>query len=134
MLHFVNVLTSTISSFTANNQVPYRDVLIVTNGVQQRYLIMQSTNITVNVNLNDSLMVIVRAVGNVSVLNVSSDRRFTCATSFACNSETQDVANRQLLCSLRSPVELSDDGRMLLVRLLNHSVELTRIVIKCKYW
>ena len=129
-----------ISSFTANNRAPYRDIVIYINGREQRSLEQSNVDrissdygsVNITLNLNETLVFVVRAVGNVSVLNASSDQRFTCATDFACNSETRrDVANRQLLCVLRSPVELSDDGRMLLV-LLNHSVELVKVVIKCK--
>ena len=88
----------------------YRDFRILINGLLQYY--HNSTNITLDVGSN--LTVVVLAVGNVSVINVS-DPRFICETDFACSHNPDGLPNRYLKCSLRTPAELSDDGRSLLV-------------------
>ena len=90
----------------------YRDFLIYINGVlQYRY---NSTNVTLDVGSN--LTVVIRAVGlNVSVIT-ANDTRFTCKTGFACNQQynLDNVPNRYLQCSLRTPAKQSDNGRTLL--------------------
>lgn len=83
------------------------------NNTWQQY---HNNNTNVTVDLGDSLTVVVRGVGNISMIN-TSDPRFICETDFACNMELgiSDVSNRGVECSLRTPAELSDNGRTLTV-------------------
>ena len=98
---------------TANDDVPYRDVLVYINSTLQQG---HHNNTNVTVDLGDSLTVAVRGVGNISMIN-ASDPRFICETNFACNMQLRlsAVSNRGVECSLRTPVELSDNGRTLTV-------------------
>ena len=98
---------------TVNDDTPYRDVLVYINNTWQQYH-NNNTNITVHV--GDSLTVVVRGVGNISMIN-ANDPRFICETNFACNMELSlsDVSNRGVECSLRTAAELSDNGRTLTV-------------------
>lgn len=100
------------SSFLASDDVPYRDVQIYINHVLQGS--QSSTNITIYV--GDNVTVVVRAVGNISVISASDqDEHFICRTHFACNNDTRNnVHNLRLQCSLQS-AELSNDGRTLVV-------------------
>ena len=111
----------------ASDDVPYRDVQVYINHVLQGS--QNSTNITLGV--GDNVTIVVRAVGNISVINASNqDERFVCRTHFACNSETRkNIHNRHLLCSLQSAM-LSDDGRTLVVIL--DGVEWNRFIITCE--
>ena len=113
--------------FLASDDVPYRDAQVYINHVWQDS--QNSTNITLDV--GDHVTVVVRAVGNVSVINASyRDERFVCRTHFACNSETlNDVHNRDLRCSLQSAM-LSDDGRTLVVVL--DGMKWKRFIITCE--
>ena len=97
--------------YLANNDRPYRDVLVYKNGVLQNSY--NGTNVTVDAHVGDSISVVVRAIGNVSALNASNER-FRCFTSFACEQHTRsNVDNRYTQCTLSSPAEASDDGRVL---------------------
>ena len=81
----------------------------------------------------DNLRIVIRAVGNVSVIKATSNKRFTCTTMFTCNRKAlaiDYVPNRILQCSLHSPAKLGDNGGTLIVKIDN--VELTRILINCK--
>ena len=111
----------------ASDDVPYRDVQVYINHVLQGS--QNSTNITLGV--GDNVTIVVRAVGNISVINASNqDERFVCRTHFACNSETRkNIHNRHLLCSLQSAM-LSDDGRTLVVIL--DGVGWNRFIITCE--
>ena len=95
----------------------YRDFRILINGLLQYY--HNSTNVTLDVGSN--LTVVVLAVGNVSVIN-ASDPRFICETEFACGHNPDGLSNRYLKCSLRTPAELSDNGRTLLVSIDNNEM------------
>ena len=111
----------------ASDDVPYRDIKVYINHVLQGS--QNSTNITLGV--GDNVTIVVRAVGNISVINASNqDERFVCRTHFACNTETRkNIHNRHLLCSLQSAM-LSDDGRTLVVIL--DGVEWNRFIIICE--
>ena len=121
-------------SFIANDDIPYRDLLIYVNSVLEdhRYHDNISLAWSFALDIGDNFTIIVRAVGNVSVISVhnASYERFTCKIEFTCEKHLDEVANRCLQCSLRSPAELSDDGREL--RILIDNVELTTINITCK--
>ena len=81
--------------------------------------------------VGSNLTLAVRAVGNVSVIN-ASDERFICKTGFACNRETRnDVDNRYLQCSLRTPANINDNGRILTIMLDN--MELNRFSLTGSY-
>ena len=98
------------------------------NGVLQYHY--NSTNVIVDACVGDNITVVARAFGNVSVLN-ASDERFTCITGFGCEKHTRNyIDNRYLQCSLNSPAEPSDDGRMLTILL--DDTELITIRITCK--
>lgn len=121
------MLIRSSSIFVANDGKPYRDVLVFINGVLQD--LRNVTNISLNA--GDNLTLAVQAVGNVAVINASDDR-FICKTGFACNSATRtDVENRYLQCSLRTPANESDDGRVLRITLDN--TQLINITINCKW-
>ena len=111
--------SGTVSSYAVvlKDDIVYRDFRILINGVLQYY--HNSTNVTLDVGSN--LTVIVLAVGNVSVIN-ASDQRFICVTDFACKHNPDGLSNRYRKCSLRTPAELSDDGRTLLVSIDNTEI------------
>ena len=96
-----------------NDDIPYRDVLVYINDTWQQY---HNNNTNVTVHVGDSLTVVVRGVGNISTIN-ATDPRFICETHFACNMQLglSDVSNYGVECSLRTPAELSDNGRTLTV-------------------
>ena len=92
-------------------------LVYINNTWQQHH--HDSTHVTVNV--GDSLTVVFRGVGNIS-LNATNminatDPQFLCETNFACNMQLglSDVSNRGMQCSLRTPAKLSDNGRILTV-------------------
>ena len=87
-----------------------------------------STNFDLYV--DDNITVFVVAVGNVSVIS-ANEERFTCSTGFPCNNQSSEVANRYLACSLRTPANMSDDGRVLRI-LLDTEMELTTITLSSK--
>ena len=89
-----------------------------------------NTNVTVNV--GDTLTVVVRGVGNITTIN-ATDPRFLCETNFACNMQLglSDVSNRGVVCSLHTPAELSDNGRILTVVL--DKMDQLNITITGKY-
>ena len=111
--------SGTVSSYAVivRENTVYRDFRILINGVLQYY--HNSTNVTLDV--GNDLTVVVLAVGNVSVIN-ASDQRFTCVTDFACKHNPDGLSNRYLKCSLRTPAELSDNGRTLVVSVDNTEV------------
>ena len=120
-LHSFSCVVPEASSGTVSNyavivkeHTVYRDFRIVIDGVLQYY--HNSTNVKLEVGSN--LTVVVLAVGNVSVIN-ASDPRFTCETDFACTHNPDGLSNRYLNCSLRTPAELSDNGRTLSVSIDN---------------
>ena len=81
--------------------------------------------------VGDNITVFVLAVGNVSMINASDPERFTCATEFPCSVQPRNqVGNRYRKCSLRTPANMSDDGRMLRITL--DGMELTTINITSK--
>ena len=108
--------SGTVSSYAVivREHSVYRDFRILINGVLQYY--HNSTNVTLDVGSN--LTVVVLAVGNVSVINVS-DSRFVCVTDLACKHNPDGLSSRYQKCSLRTPAELSDDGRTLLFSIDN---------------
>lgn len=112
--------------FSANDSSPYRIVQVNINGV------LQDRNGSTNFDLyvGDNITVFVLAVGNVSLINASNEERFICATHFPCNAQSSEVADRYLECSLRTPANMSDDGRVL--RILLDKMELTTITISSK--
>jgi len=63
----------------------------------------------------DDLMVVIRGVGNISVIREINNTGFSCKTVFACNgqarTEVNEVQSRDLRCSLDSP---ADGGGMLI--------------------
>ena len=126
----------TILQFIATDDMPYRDVLMYVNGVKVLQDHWNSTNVNVTLDVGDNIRLVIRAVGNVSVIN-ASDARFTCVTGFACNRLTlHAVSNRYVQCSLRTPVEPTDDGRTLAVVIHNVEEEMSSSVTingKCKY-
>ena len=111
--------SGTVSSYAVivREHSVYRDFRILINGVLQYY--HNNTNVTLDV--GSDLTVVVLAVGNVSVIN-ASDRRFICVTDFACKHNPDGLSNRYLKCSLRTPAELNDNGRTLLVSIDNTEV------------
>ena len=120
-LHSFNCVVPEAPSGTVSNyavivkdHIVYRDFRILINGVLQYY--HNSTNVTLDVGSN--LTIIVLAVGNVSVIN-ASDQRFICVTDYACKHNPDGLSNHYQKCSLRTPAELSDDGRTLLVSIDN---------------
>ena len=112
--------SGTVSSYAVivREHTMYKDFRILINGVLQYY--HNSTNVTID--MGSDLTVVVLAVGNVSVINASQDRRFTCLTDFACKHNPNDLSNHYLKCSLRTPAELSDDGRTLVLSVDNTAV------------
>ena len=102
----------------ANDNNPRRAVRIYING--------ELDNRTdVYVDIGDSVDILVLAAGNVSNIT-TSDERFRCRTDFPCQ-QGNPMKNRYRSCSLRTPVNASDDGRTL--RILVDSVELETIQI-----
>ena len=80
--------------------------------------------------IGDNVGLVVRAFGNVSFIN-ASDPHFNCVTGFACNKQTlHNVDNRYVQCTLRTPVELSDNGRIITVTIDN--IEKITVTITCK--
>ena len=95
------------------------------NGVlQNRY---NSTNVTVDARVGDSISVVARAIGSVPLLT-ASDERFQCVTGFAC--AQHNVGNRYMQCSFNSPAEASDDGRVLSILVDNE--EPITVTFVCK--
>ena len=102
----------------ANDNNPLRAIRIYINGKLDN-----RTDLSVDV--GDSVDILVLAVGNVSNIT-TNDERFRCKTDFPCQ-QGNPMKNRYRSCSLRTPVDASDDGRTL--RILVDSVELETIQI-----
>ena len=99
------------------------------NGVLRNHF--NSTNVTVDARVGDNISVVARAIGSVQVLT-ASDERFRCSTSFVCEQRTRNnVDNRYMQCTLNSPAEASDDGRVLSILIMD-SEELITITFACK--
>ena len=112
----------------ANDDRPYRDVLVYINGVLQNHY--DSTDVTVDARVGDNISVVARAIGNVSVLN-ATDEKFQCKTGFACKQYSRNnVDNRYLQCSLNSSAEPINVERVLTI--LVDDTELITITIICK--
>ena len=110
----------------ANDNTPYRDVRVYINDVlQDRH---DGTNFALHV--GDNMTIFVLAVGNVSGAISASEERFICDTGFPCNQQSHEVDDRYMECSLRSPANMSDDGREL--RVVLDDMELTTITISSK--
>ena len=131
-----NWIVTCISISTANDNTPYRDVLVYINNTWQQQHHHDNTHVTIDV--GDSLTVVFRGVGNISTINATNminatDPRFLCETNFACNMELRlsDVYNRGMECSLHTPAELSDNGRILTVIL--DEMDQLNITITGKY-
>ena len=121
-------MISFILIYIANDDRPYRDVLVYINGVLQNHY--DSTNVTVDARVGDSISVVARAIGNVSVLNATNEN-FQCKTGFACKQYSRNnVDNRYLQCSLNSSAEPIDVSRVLTI--LVDDTELITITIICK--
>ena len=89
---------------------------------------------SVVINRGDNLTLVVRGVGGVgNILRMDAvDSRFTCTTGFACNMQlSPSLLNRYLECSLKTPVELSDNERALTFIL--DSTERIQITISGEY-
>ena len=95
---------------TANESIPYRDLLIYINGVFQHDY-HNATKVTID--FKDNLTLVVRGVGNISKINLTSESRFICKTGYVCKLGRSDTPNRYLECSLNTPAELSDNGTTL---------------------
>ena len=95
---------------------------MLVNGVLQD----RNNSTSFDLYVDDNITVIVVAVGNVSVIS-ANEERFNCEIGFPCSDQSSEVADRYLNCSLGSPANMSDDGRVL--RILLDNVELTTISI-----
>ena len=94
-------------SLTANDDTPYRDVLVYINGVFQW---ARPNNRNITLDQGDDLAIVVRGVGNISTIN-TDDPRFICRTNIACNmSLSSNVSNHMLECYLCTPAEPNDNG------------------------
>lgn len=118
----------------ANDDNPYRDIQVFINGVLQD----EWNGTHVALDAGDNLTIAIQTVGSVDHLSVNnaSEERFTCGTGFACNQNTRnDVKNRYLQCSLRSPADARDDDRVLRVSLdnMNLTTIIANISIICKW-
>jgi len=120
--------------YIVNDDSPYRDVLLYINGsLSDSNTLETKRSLNYTIGLEDDLTIVIRAVGNVSVIKAASDTRFTCRTSFTCNRQAGAIGyipNRILQCSLRSPAKLGDNGGTLIVSI--DDVELARVFINCK--
>ena len=101
---------SFILFLTAGSTAPFRDVLTYINGVFKLHY-HNATDVTINI--KDNLTLVLRGVGNILNINATGNSRFTCYTNYICKMGPSDTSNRYLECSIKTPVELSDNGTAL---------------------